>query len=52
MLLVMSVIVACIGTACAAGAQQFPAYQRKLEQWGGGLFVAGIALLGFSFPYI
>lgn len=52
MLLVMSLIVAGMGTACAAGASRFPAHQAKLEQWGGSLFVGGIALLGFSFPYI
>ena len=51
-LLVLSIIATVVGTACAASAQRFPAHQGKLEQLGGGLFVGGIALLGFSFPYI
>jgi len=51
-LLVLSLIATGVGTACAAIAQRYPAHRRKLEQYGGGLFVAGIALLGFSFPYI
>jgi len=51
-LLLLSIIATGVGTACAAVARRYPTHRKMLEQCGGGLFVGGIALLGFSLPYI
>jgi hypothetical protein len=40
------------GLAATAAAASFPAYRKRLEQWGGGLFVSGIALLAVAFPMV
>ncbi|MDE2167779.1 MAG: hypothetical protein KGJ66_15755 [Alphaproteobacteria bacterium] len=41
-----------LGAVAALTAAKFPVHQARLERWGGDLVVAGIALLGFSFPMI
>jgi len=41
-----------LGTIAALTAAWFPVRQTQLERWGGDLMVAGVALLGFSFPMI
>jgi hypothetical protein len=41
-----------LGSAFAASAGRFPAYRIKLEEYGGGLFIGGVALLGLAFPMI
>jgi hypothetical protein len=38
------------GLVATATAARFPAYRKRLEQWGSGLFVSGIALLAIAFP--
>jgi hypothetical protein len=39
-----------IGTFAAALADVFPAHRNKLQDWGGGLLIGSVALLGFAFP--
>ena len=41
-----------LGSAFAASAGKFPAYQAKLEQYGGGLIIGGVAFFGLAFPLI
>jgi threonine/homoserine/homoserine lactone efflux protein len=38
------------GAAVAVAGEQRPRYARRLQRWGGGLFLAGAALLGLAFP--
>jgi hypothetical protein len=38
-----------LGSAFAASAGKFPASRLKLEQYGGGLFIVGVAFLGLAF---
>ena len=45
-LLSMTSLVAGVGVACAA--DYAPARVAALESWGGGLLVAGLALLGVA----
>jgi hypothetical protein len=40
------------GLVATATAARFPAYRKRLEQWGGSLFVSGVALLAMAFPTI
>ena len=41
-----------LGSAFAMSAGKFPAYRSKLEQYGGGLLIVGVAFLGLAFPMI
>lgn len=41
-----------LGIIAAAVARRFPSYKTSLEDWAGGLFVAGAILLGLAFPTI
>lgn len=41
-----------VGTFAAASADVFPSYRGALQEWGGGLLVASVALLGLVFPMI
>jgi len=41
-----------LGSAFATCARKFPAYRIELEQYGGGLLIAGVAFLGLAFPMI
>ena len=41
-----------VGTAAAVAGGWFPAQKGKLERWGGALFIAGLALVGFGFPMV
>ncbi len=41
-----------IGTIAAAFADIFPAHRAAMQEWGGGLLVASVALLGLAFPMI
>lgn len=41
-----------IGCFAAAIADIFPAHRNELQQWGGGLLVGSVALLGLAFPFI
>jgi len=41
-----------IGCCAAAVADIFPAHRSELQQWGGGLLVGSVALLGLAFPFI
>jgi hypothetical protein len=41
-----------IGCFAAAIADIFPAHRSELQQWGGGLLVGSVALLGLVFPFI
>lgn len=50
MFLLFGVFGTVLGTLSASFAGRFPAHQVKLEQWGGDLFVGGVALLGLGFP--
>jgi hypothetical protein len=40
------------GVAAAASARRFPAHEVQLEQWGGGLFILGLALVGLGLPML
>jgi hypothetical protein len=40
------------GTLAAAFADVFPAHRAALQDWGGGLLVASVAVLGLAFPMI
>lgn len=52
MSLILGLIAVVLGATAALAAAKFPLRQAQLERWGGNLMVAGIALLGFSFPMI
>jgi len=39
-----------VGTFAAASADVFPQYRGMLQEWGGGLLIASVALLGLAFP--
>lgn len=41
-----------IGGVTAAIADIFPAHRSELQQWGGGLLVGSVALMGLVFPFI
>jgi hypothetical protein len=41
-----------IGCFAAAVADIFPSRRNELQQWGGGLLVGSVALLGLAFPFI
>jgi hypothetical protein len=50
---ILGVIGLILGTVTALGAERFPRRHRmRIEQVGGNLFVAGLALLGFGFPLV
>jgi hypothetical protein len=40
------------GLVATATAARFPAHRKRLEQWGGGLFVSGVAVLAMAFPML
>ncbi len=48
----MSLMSLVAGTSLACAAQRLPAYAVSFEQWGGTLFVSGLALLGAALPQI
>lgn len=50
--LIFGMIAIALGAVAALAAARFPVRQAQLERWGGDLMVAGVALLGFSFPMI
>ena len=50
--LILGMIAIALGAIAALAAARFPVRQAQLERWGGDLMVAGVALLGFSFPMI
>lgn len=50
--LILGMIAITLGVIAAFAAARFPVRQAQLERWGGDLVVAGVALLGFSFPMI
>ena len=50
--LILGLIAVALGASLALAAAKFPLRQSQLERWGGNFLVAGIALLGFSFPMI
>ncbi|MGH7001219.1 MAG: hypothetical protein ACREEA_06910 [Stellaceae bacterium] len=52
MFLILGMIAIALGAIAALAAARFPIRQAQLERWGGDLMVAGVALLGFSFPMI
>ncbi|MDE1904538.1 MAG: hypothetical protein KGI46_11825 [Alphaproteobacteria bacterium] len=52
MFLILGMIAIALGAIAALAAARFPVRQVQLERWGGDLMVAGVALLGFSFPMI
>ncbi|HKR18887.1 MAG TPA: hypothetical protein VJS41_01970 [Stellaceae bacterium] len=52
MFLILGMIAIALGATAALAAARFPVRQGQLERWGGDLMVAGVALLGFSFPMI
>jgi hypothetical protein len=41
-----------VGMFAAAFADVFPAHRSALKNWGGGLLVASVALLGLASPMI
>jgi len=41
-----------VGIAAAATADVFPAHRSALKDWGSGLVIASVALLGLAFPMI
>jgi hypothetical protein len=48
----LSVISIVVGTACAWMAAGHPRHQQVMETCGGGLLIAGFALLGYSLECI
>ncbi|HZL58510.1 MAG TPA: hypothetical protein VFC38_02300 [Stellaceae bacterium] len=52
MFLILGAFGVVLGSVSAISAEKFPMHQAKLEQWGGDLFVSGMALLGLGFPLI
>jgi hypothetical protein len=40
------------GVILITGASMFPEYEGVLERWGGNIFVGGLVLVGFGFPWI
>lgn len=41
-----------VGVLAAASADVFPTYRAALQDWGSGLLVGSVALLGLAFPMI
>lgn len=41
-----------IGTLAAASADVFPAHRAALQEWGGGLLIASVVIMGFGVPLI
>ena len=41
-----------IGSFAAAVADVFPARRNLLQNWGGGLLVGSVALMGLTVPFI
>lgn len=41
-----------VGMAAVFGAARYPVHRIKLETWGGGLFVIGVAFLALNFPLV
>ncbi|HXP32025.1 MAG TPA: hypothetical protein VN832_13100 [Stellaceae bacterium] len=52
MILGLGAVGTVFGTAFLAGSCRFPAYRKTLEQWGGGLFLGGVALLSLAFSLV
>ncbi len=52
MLAILGVLGAVLGLALAVFAHRVPNRQPTIEKWSGGLFVAGLALLGTAFPLL
>lgn len=51
-MVVLSIASLLAGASIAGTAPYWPGRQTFLENLGGGLFVAGVALLGASFPSV
>jgi hypothetical protein len=49
-LIILGAISVAFGATSALAATKFPMHRSRLERWGGDLVIAGVALLGFSFP--
>ncbi len=41
-----------LGTFAAAFADVFPAHRAAMQEWGGGLLIASVAVLGLGFPLL
>jgi hypothetical protein len=41
-----------VGTAIVVASGRYPSRKTRLESWGGGCVVGGIALIGLAFPMI
>jgi hypothetical protein len=41
-----------IGAAACVAAAWLPAHKARLERWGGTLFLAGLATVGFAVPML
>jgi hypothetical protein len=52
MVFILGTIIFLLGTATVVASGRYPSRKPKLESWGGGLLVGGIALIGFAFPMI
>jgi hypothetical protein len=50
MIAASSVLSLILGTSLACAAQRVPAYNVRLEQSGGALFILGFALIGLMLP--
>ncbi len=52
MLAILGVLGAVLGLALALLAPRVPTRQPVIAKWGGGLFIAGLALLGTALPIL
>jgi hypothetical protein len=52
MILALALFSLISGTSLACAAQKVPPHAAALEQWGGTLFVSGLALLGTMLPQL
>jgi hypothetical protein len=41
-----------LGVSLSTSAAMFPEYEDMLERWGGNIFVGGLVLVGFGFPFV
>jgi len=49
-LVILGIVGILIGASFAAVARRFPAHELSMERWGGGIFIGGLAMIGFAFP--
>ena len=50
--MVLGAAAAVAGAIAAMSAGNFPKHRTRLESWGGGLLLSGVALIALAFPIV